>query len=64
MEISSIPENIESKDLENLTLKILDKIDTSVHPENVENCHWVKIQRSKKSDNQVIQMKRCQQDSF
>ena len=39
--ISGIPENIESKDLENLTLKIFQKIDTNVDPANLENCHWV-----------------------
>ena len=48
LEISGIPENIENKDLENLTLQIFEKIDISVDPENVEDCHWVKTQRSKK----------------
>ena len=40
-EISGIPENIESKDLENLTLKIFEEIDINVDPANLENCHWV-----------------------
>ena len=44
LEISGIPDNIENKDLENLTLKIFGKIDISVDPENVEDCHWVKTQ--------------------
>ena len=48
LEISGIPENIENKDLENLTLQIFEKIDISVDPENVEDCHWVKTQHSKK----------------
>ena len=48
LEISGIPENIESKDLENLTLQIFEKIDISVDPENAEDCHWVKTLRSKK----------------
>ena len=47
LEISGIPENIENKDLENLTFQIFEKIDISVDPENVEDCHWVKTQRSK-----------------
>ena len=38
-EISGIPENIESKDLENLTLKIFEEIDINVDPANLENCH-------------------------
>ena len=48
LEISVIPENIENKDLENLTLQIFEKTGISVDPENVEDCHWVKTQRSKK----------------
>ena len=48
LEISGFPESIENKDLENLTLQIFEKIDISVDPENVEDCHWVKTQRSKK----------------
>ena len=48
LEICSIPENIENKDLENLTLQIFEKINISVDPENVEDCHWVKTLRSKK----------------
>ena len=47
LEISGIPENIENKDLENLTLQIFEKIDVSVDPGNVD-CHWVKTQLSKK----------------
>ena len=46
--ISGIPENTENKDLENLTLQIFGKINISVDLENVEDCHWVKTQRSKK----------------
>ena len=48
LEISGIPENIENKDLQNLTLQIFEKIHISVDPENVEDCHCVKTQRSKK----------------
>ena len=48
MKISSIPENIENKDFENLTLQIFEKIDISVAPGNIEDCHWIKTQRSKK----------------
>ena len=49
LEISGIPENIKNKDLKNLTLQIFEEIDISVDPEeNVEDCHWVKTQRSKK----------------
>ena len=48
LEISSFPESIENKDLENLALQIFEKIDVSVDPGNVEDCHWVKTQRSKK----------------
>ena len=40
--------NIENKDLKNLALQIFEKIDTSVDPEDVEDCHWVKTQSSKK----------------
>ena len=46
--ITGIPENIENKDSENLTLQILEKIDISDYPENVEDCHWAKTQCSKK----------------
>ena len=48
LEISGIPENIKNKDLKNLTFQIFEKIDISVDPGNVEDCHWVKTQRSKK----------------
>ena len=48
LEISSFPESIENKDLENLALQIFEKIDVSVDPGNVEDCHWVKTQLSKK----------------
>ena len=43
LEIPGIPENIENKDLENLTFQIFEKTDI-----NVEDCYWVKTQRSKK----------------
>ena len=46
--ISAIPKIIEIKDLGNLTLKIFEEIDISVDSKNVEDCHWVKTQRSKK----------------
>ena len=45
IENPDILENIENKDLENLTLKIFDKIDISVDPDNVEDCRQVKTQR-------------------
>ena len=45
LDISGIPENIENEDLENLTLQLLEKIDISVDPENIEDCHWVKTQK-------------------
>ena len=48
LEISGFPESIENKDLENLPLQIFEKIDVSVDPGNVEDCHWVKTQLSKK----------------
>ena len=54
LEIFGIPENIENKDLENLTLQIFEQIDISVHPENVEDCHWVKTQRSSYSDEKML----------
>ena len=54
LEISGIPENIENKDLENLTLQIFEQIDISVDPENVEDCHWVKTQRSSYSDEKML----------
>ena len=37
--ISGITENIENKDLENLTLQTFEKIDINVDPVNVEDCH-------------------------
>ena len=48
LKMSGILENIENKDLENLILQILEKIDTNVNPANVEGCHWVKTHGSKK----------------
>ena len=54
--ISGIRENIENKDLENLTWQIIEKIGISVDPGNVEHYRWVKT-AFKKSDNQVIQTK-------
>ena len=45
LDFSGIPENIENKDLENLTLKFFEKIDISVDPVNIEDCHWVKTQK-------------------
>ena len=48
LEISGIPESIENKDLENLTLQIFEKIDISVDAGNIEDCQQVKTQRSKK----------------
>ena len=42
LEISGIPENIENKDLENLTLQTFERIDINVDPANVEDCYWVK----------------------
>ena len=48
LNISGIPENIENKSLENLTLQIFKKIDINDDPENIEVCHWAKTQKSKK----------------
>ena len=48
LNISGIPENIENKNLENLTLQIFKKIDINDDPENIEVCHWAKTQKSKK----------------
>ena len=55
LEISGIPENVENKDLKNLTPQIFEKIDISVDPENVEDCHWIKTQRSQ---NVIIKLSR------
>lgn len=48
LEIPGILENIENKYLENLTLQIFDKIDINLDTADVEGCHWVKPQGSKK----------------
>ena len=48
LNISGIAENIENKNLENLTLQIFKKIDINDDPENIEDCHWVKTQKTKK----------------
>ena len=51
LELSGIPETIESKDLEGTALDIFEKLDVMVDPSIVEDCHWIK---SSKGPRKVI----------
>ena len=42
IEISGIPQSIEQIDLERTVLKVFDKIDAPVDPQNIEACHRLK----------------------
>ena len=48
LEITGLPENTENGNLEDLTLKVLHEIDENIDSQNVEDCHWIKTQGSKK----------------
>ena len=38
-EITGFHKNMENKDLEKTTIKVLEKIDINIDPANMENCH-------------------------
>ena len=48
LELSSIPETFENKDLEGTVLSIFEKLDVMVDPGNVEDCHWIKPSKGAK----------------
>ena len=48
LEITGPPENTENKNLEVLTLKVLNEIGVSINSRNVEDCHWIKNQGPEK----------------
>ena len=48
LELSGIPETIENKDLEGTVLGIFEKLDVTVDPSNVQDCHWVKSSKGPK----------------
>ena len=48
LEITGLPENIENRNLEDLTLKVLNEIGVNIDSRKVEDCHWIKFQGPKK----------------
>ena len=48
LEISRIPSDTEACELEETVLKVFEKRDVDVDPENVEDCHWLKTRNSSK----------------
>ena len=48
LETTGLPENTENENLEDLTLKVLNKIGVNIDSVNLEDCHWIKTQGSKK----------------
>ena len=48
LEISGIPETFSDSQLEGKVRDVLDKIDCSVKPKNIEACHWVKTKHGGK----------------
>ena len=42
LEITLVPDSISKNDLEETTLKIFDKLDVTIDPSNIEDCHWLK----------------------
>ena len=48
LELSSIPETVENKDLEGTLLCIFEKLDVMVDPGNVEDCYWIKSSKGAK----------------
>ena len=48
LEITSIPDSVSNDDLEETTIKIFDKLDMATDPSNIEDCHWLKSNGSKK----------------
>ena len=42
LEITGVPDSISNDDLEETTLKIFDKLDVTINPSNIEDCHWLK----------------------
>ena len=42
LEISDVPEFLADNDLGGKVLKLLEKIDVEVHPDNIEACQWIK----------------------
>ena len=48
MEITGVPDSISNDDLEEISIKIFDKLDMAIDPSNIEDCHWLKSNRRKK----------------
>ena len=48
LEITGVPDIISNDDLEETTIKVLDKLDVATDPSNIEDCHWLKSNGSKK----------------
>ena len=65
LEISGVPEFVTDNDLEGKVLKLLEKNDVEVHPDHIEDCHWIKsnagpkkviIKMSRRKDADKIQL--------
>ena len=48
LEIFGVPDSVSNYDLEKTTIKIFDKLDVSIDPSNIEDCHWLKSSGPKK----------------
>ena len=59
LEISGVPEFVIDNDLEEKFLKLLEKSDVEVHPDQIEACHWIKSIAGPK--NVIIKMS-CRKD--
>ena len=54
IEISGIPQSIEQIDLERTVLKVFDKIDAPVDPQNIEACHRLKSDDNGRSNKVIV----------
>ena len=48
LEVAGVPNGTEDAKLEETVLSVFSKIDVSVHPENIEACHWLNSKNSAK----------------
>ena len=55
LEITGLHENTENRNLEDLPLKVLNKVGVNIDSRNVKYCHWIKTQGPKK----VLKTQRC-----
>ena len=56
LKISGVPESVAVNHLEGKVLKLLEKFDVEVHPDDIEACHWIKSNAGPK--NVIIKMSR------